>query len=117
MHYVGRARREQDAGRVHAAAGLFLEGTEFLHSVRYLDIAGDGTAAPSERMKELRYSRKEPREHHSALRKMELAEGTEAALSQDPPEQYPGNEHCRIARRAEEHRDGQECVRKWEDQW
>src|SRR3546814_10725129 len=42
MHYVGRARREQDAGRVHAAAGLFPEGTEFLHSVRYLDIAGDG---------------------------------------------------------------------------
>src|SRR3546814_9497928 len=87
MHYVGRARREQDAGRVHAAAGLFPEGTEFLHSVRYLDIAGDGTAAPSARMKELRYSRKEHWENYSDLRQMALAEGKEAALSPDRSEE------------------------------
>jgi hypothetical protein len=57
MSYVGKARLEQGRGSVHLAAGLFPEGTEFLHSVRYLDAtdAGVGMAA---RFKELRYALK-----------------------------------------------------------
>ena len=37
---------------------LYPEGTEFLHTVRYLGIAADGTIVPSRRMKEVRYMRK-----------------------------------------------------------
>ena len=49
---------------VGAAASHFLdtylypEGTEFLHTVRYLGIAPDGEIVPSTRMKEVRYMRK-----------------------------------------------------------
>lgn len=37
---------------------LYPQGTEFLHSVRYLGITGDGKVGISTRMKELRYMRK-----------------------------------------------------------
>src|SRR3546814_17019627 len=53
-HSVGRARREQDAGRVHAAAGLFPERTPFLPSVPHITIAGDGPAAPAAPPKDIR---------------------------------------------------------------
>lgn len=57
MSFVGRARREQREGRVQLQAGLFPAGTEFLHTVRYLDPIATGVAlAP--RLKELRYARK-----------------------------------------------------------
>lgn len=39
-------------------AHLYPEGTEFLHTVRYVGIAEDGRIGPSTRMKEVRYSRK-----------------------------------------------------------
>jgi hypothetical protein len=39
-------------------AHLYPEGTEFLHTVRYVGIAEDGHVGPSTRMKEVRYSRK-----------------------------------------------------------
>lgn len=91
MSYVGRAALEQKAGRVHAAAGLFPEGTEFLHSVRYLDIGKDGSVKPAVRMKELRYSRKRLWQTYSDLRQMALLEAKEAVLSPDRPEQYLGD--------------------------
>ena len=54
MSFVGQAKLEQEAGTVHLAAGLYPEGTEFIHSVRYVDVAEDKIGlAP--RMKELRY--------------------------------------------------------------
>ena len=51
----GVPRRE---GKLHLARGLFPEGTEFLHSVRYIDVAEDGGVGMAARMKELRYARK-----------------------------------------------------------
>jgi hypothetical protein len=57
MSFVGMARKEQRAGRVHLAAGLFPEGTEFLHTVRYLDPTSTGVKMAA-RLKELRYTRK-----------------------------------------------------------
>lgn len=54
MYYVGQAKALQDKGELHLAAGLYPEKTEFLHTVRYIDVKDDGIAmAP--RMKELRY--------------------------------------------------------------
>jgi hypothetical protein len=55
--YVGKAaelNREQDGW---PAAGLFPRGTEFLHSLRYLDVDGEQVRMAA-RMKELRYMRK-----------------------------------------------------------
>ncbi|HEY2511083.1 MAG TPA: hypothetical protein VGI39_09515 [Polyangiaceae bacterium] len=55
MGYVGRAAHEKD---FPIAPGLFPLGTEFLHSVRYLDVGPDGAVAMALRMKELRYAKK-----------------------------------------------------------
>ena len=57
--YVGLAKRYLDEEKVHLAAGLFPENTEFLHSVRYLDWDDKkDQIALSARMKELRYAKK-----------------------------------------------------------
>lgn len=58
MSFVGQAGLQQAAGTVHLAAGLFPEGTEFLHSVRYIDVTSTGGIALAPRMKELRYAKK-----------------------------------------------------------
>lgn len=57
MSYVGMAKLAQEQGQVHLAKRLYPEGTEFIHSVRYLDVSASGVQMSS-RMKELRYSRK-----------------------------------------------------------
>ncbi|MEO8180694.1 MAG: hypothetical protein ABI895_17810 [Deltaproteobacteria bacterium] len=57
MSFVGRAREEQRLGHVHLAVGLFPEGTEFLHTLRYLDPTERGVRLAA-RLKELRYARK-----------------------------------------------------------
>lgn len=54
MSYVGLAKNLQIKNKVQIAPGLYPLGTEFLHSVRYIDINGE-KIAPSKRMKELRY--------------------------------------------------------------
>ncbi|WP_224361740.1 hypothetical protein [Hyalangium versicolor] len=54
MSWVGRARVLQQQGELHLAAGLFPEGTEFAHTVRYLDVV-DGKPRMAARLKELRY--------------------------------------------------------------
>ncbi|GGO73591.1 hypothetical protein [Bowmanella pacifica] len=59
MSYVGKARLAQKNGDLHLAAKLFPEGTEFLHSVRYLDVNAQQQIAMAPRMKELRYARKD----------------------------------------------------------
>lgn len=59
MSYVGAARLAQQSDEAPLAAGLYPLGTEFLHTVRYVDLddaTGEITMAP--RLKELRYMRK-----------------------------------------------------------
>ena len=58
MSYVGAARLAQQSGTAPLAAGAYPLGTEFLHSVRYLDVDSSGQVAMAPRMKELRYARK-----------------------------------------------------------
>ncbi|MGQ9831223.1 MAG: hypothetical protein ACUVQI_06345 [Thermochromatium sp.] len=58
MWYVGQALEEQRAGRVHLAAGLYPEGTEFLHTVRYIDVDESGNNQLAARMKEVRHAKK-----------------------------------------------------------
>jgi hypothetical protein len=59
MSYVGQAKQQLAEKKVHIAAKLFPEGTEFLHSVRYLDLDANDDVAMSARMKELRYAKKQ----------------------------------------------------------
>ena len=54
MSYVGMAKAKHHA----IAAGLYPVGTEFLHSVRYVDVDKEGKVHLSPRMKELRYGKK-----------------------------------------------------------
>lgn len=57
--YVGKAKSELEANNLHIAPGLYPEGTEFLHSVRYIGINEDETGIKlANRMKELRYGKK-----------------------------------------------------------
>ena len=51
-HYVGAAEKE------FIDPFLYPQNTEFLHTVRYLDIDGNGKIKPSVRIKEVRYMRK-----------------------------------------------------------
>lgn len=55
--YVGQAAGLDRAKDGWPAAGLYPRGTEFLHSLRYLDVEGDQVRMAA-RMKELRYMRK-----------------------------------------------------------
>lgn len=60
MSYVGAAKAAFDAGTIKMAARMFPVGTEFLHSVRYIDIDDStGSTRMASRMKELRYSVKQ----------------------------------------------------------
>lgn len=83
MSWVGRARSTHADGKLRPLAGLFPRGTEFLHSVRYLDIADDGRVAPAARMKELRYAVKRHALSWSELKLQALDEEKEAAINPD----------------------------------
>lgn len=80
MSYVGKARRELAEGRAELAAGLFPLGTEFLHTVRYLDDTSAGIAlAP--RLKELRYAKKSEWFSYAMLDKRARVEAIEKSDS------------------------------------
>lgn len=91
MSYVGQARREQAAGRLHLAAGLFPEGSEFLHSVRYLDPDEQGGIGLAKRMRELRYAVKKSWYSYSDLKETALKEVREKSVSPERTRQFTGN--------------------------
>jgi hypothetical protein len=91
MSFVGRARLEQQAGRIHLAAGLFPEGTEFLHSVRYLNVDDSDTVGMAKRMKELRYAVKRTWYTYSDLKAAALKEVREKDVNPERTRQLTGN--------------------------
>ena len=97
MHYAGRAGAWLDDGRLHLAAGLYPEGTEFVHSVRYLDVGADGRVGPAARLKELRYARKTGWQTYWGLRETALRELREERDHPDRPERYFGDIESGIA--------------------
>jgi hypothetical protein len=82
MHYVGRAGAEP-ARTFACVPGLFPLNTEFLHSVRYLDVGPDGAITPAPRMKELRYAKKVRWLSSPDLERMVAQENGEQAASPD----------------------------------
>ena len=68
---------------MHLAAGLFPETTEFLHSVRYIDVDENGNSKMAARMKELRYAKKSSWRTYSELK---LAHDHEVKEENDFPD-------------------------------
>ncbi len=83
MSYVGLARGRLEQGRLHIAAGLFPEGTEFLSTLRYIDIDDDGMIRLSARLKELRYARKRYWLTYNQLRNAAADENADAVQAPD----------------------------------
>ena len=82
VSYVGRAATLDREREGWLAAGLFPRGTEFLHSLRYLDVEG-GQVRAAARMKELRYMRKTRWMTYSELQLAAEAEAREKRKSPD----------------------------------
>jgi len=91
MSYVGKARLEQAAGNLHIAAGLFPEQTEFLHSVRYIDVDGNGVTRLAPRLKELRYAIKKTWYSYSELDSQARLEAREKEVNPERTRQLTGN--------------------------
>jgi hypothetical protein len=74
-YYVGLAKEELEKNNIHISPGLYPNGTEFLHSVRYIDIKEDNSSIKmSKRMKELRYAKKVSWNNYSQLNNAANAE-------------------------------------------
>lgn len=90
MYYVGYAKELQENGTLHAAAGLYPEHTEFLHSVRYIKSDKDGEIAIAPRMKELRYAKKTMWLTYANLQNKGQADIQEKDLNPDVLETFRG---------------------------
>lgn len=90
MSWVGAAKAAQEAGAAPLAAGLFPQGTEFLHTVRYIDVAS-GNVAMAPRMKEVRYARKTAWQTYAELEDWALGELKEDSDFPDRTKQFLGN--------------------------
>jgi hypothetical protein len=91
MSYVGYAKKLLNLNEYLIAPGLYPKNTEFLHSVRYLDIDKNNNIKISPRMKELRYAKKRFWYTYFQLSNgaMEIVKEKEA--SPDNTEKYIGN--------------------------
>jgi hypothetical protein len=93
MAYVGKAGELLRNGAVNLAGGLYPVGTEFMHSVRYIDW-DDSKAEPifSKRLKELRYGKKVWWADYNYLHTFAQRRGIEQfLLGERPPESFFGN--------------------------
>ena len=90
MSYVGLAKTKLEKDGVKLAAGLFPVGTEFLHSVRYID-AQNGKTVMASRMKELRYARKDNWRNYYQLERIATQEVKERHDFPDRTKQVLGN--------------------------
>lgn len=91
MHYVGQARLAQQRNEAPLSGGSYPLGTEFLHSVRYIDVDERGDATMAARMKELRYARKVRWVTYYQHRELAAAEVKEAHDFPDRIEPVVGN--------------------------
>jgi hypothetical protein len=82
FHFVGKAAELDAAKDGWPVAGLYPRGTEFLHSVRYLDVVA-GVARMAARLKELRYMRKTKWLSYGQLEQIADAEKREKFRSPD----------------------------------
>ncbi|WP_460233168.1 hypothetical protein [Aurantivibrio plasticivorans] len=80
-----------DATKEFRDSYLYPEGTEFLHTVRYVGIAENGDIKPSTRMKEVRYMRKSIAYRKSIYSRHYQLEGYAKEIGQLPQYVYLGD--------------------------
>lgn len=90
MSYVGEAKKLLEEGKLKIAPGLYPVGTEFAHTVRYLDIK-DGEVKMASRMKEFRYAKKHHWNNYTQLLNAGYAEIKEKHDFPDRLDTYLGN--------------------------
>jgi hypothetical protein len=83
MSYVGLAKSMLESNEHLIAPGLYPEGTEFLHSVRYIDVDENNSVSMAPRMKELRYGKKTAWNNYGKLFNAADAEAKEKAAFPD----------------------------------
>lgn len=74
MSYVGDAKKLLELGTLHLAANLYPEGTEFLNTLRYIDVNDAGEPVMADRFKEIRYAVKTKWLTYSELENLALDE-------------------------------------------
>lgn len=80
----GQSFYQGDASGVRIEYMLYPQGTEFLHTVRYLGINDDGSIFNAPRMKEVRYMKKAKFKSKASLKSSYLIEAKEKKLGQLP---------------------------------
>ncbi|WP_321275847.1 hypothetical protein [Thiomicrorhabdus indica] len=83
MSYVGKAKELFEENKLEMAAGLYPTGTEFLHTVRYVDFNETNEVSLSARVKELRYAKKYGWNNYTQLKNVVLAEAKETVAFPD----------------------------------
>ncbi|MDD2886951.1 MAG: hypothetical protein PHY66_04040 [Aliarcobacter sp.] len=74
-YYVGLAKSKLETNELNISPGLYPNGTEFLHSVRYIGIKDDKSGIKlANRMKELRYAKKTTWNNYAQLSNAALSE-------------------------------------------
>jgi len=87
MHYVGKASLSE----YELHEGLFPVGTEFLHTVRYVDVDDNGNVSLAPRMKEVRYAKKIYYMSPEELKNQADMEADDKMYYPDQLEQFEGN--------------------------
>ena len=91
-YYVGFAKKELAENNLHISPGLYPDGTEFLHSVRYIGISSDKKDIKmANRMKELRYAKKTSWNNYAQLSNAAAAEIKEKDAFPDRLRTITGN--------------------------
>lgn len=96
MYYVGKAKEAQISNELLLAPGLYPKGTEFLHTVRYIDIDENGNISMAKRMKELRYGVKKHWNNYGQLQNLALSEAKEKEAFPDRLRTLLGNSETGI---------------------
>lgn len=91
-YYVGKAKEDLSENKLHISPGLYPNGTEFLHSVRYIGIDEKNNSIKiSSRMKELRYTKKMIWNNYTQLSNAANTESKEKDVFPDRLKQVRGN--------------------------
>ncbi len=90
MSYVGEAKKLLEDGKQNIAPGLYPIGTEFAHTVRYLDIKNNEVQMAS-RIKEFRYAKKHHWNNYTQLLNLGYAEIKEKHDFPERVDVYLGN--------------------------
>ncbi|BAK72415.1 hypothetical protein [Arcobacter sp. L] len=91
MSYVGLAKELLEKNELLIAPGLYPIGTEFTHTVRYIDIDKNDEIKMSSRLKEFRYAKKTSWNTYSQLSNLGLADIKEKHDFPDRLDVYKGN--------------------------